>query len=308
MPTRILEEFIGDNMHKAYPLVDTVSQSELPASFLADLKLCISDTDRPGSSSFRYSIYVSEVRVYSDYIYIVLSDTILGEIAKSDPIPTNIDVGSSIGDKTIMIRPVGDIPVNGSIIIGTCKDMRDAVGILSLTSDQGMIFPANVIIAPTCVSGIRVGDTVLTGEVEIVPGDDRITIEAEGNKIKININYPDIQYTKEDLVEKITEIYGTPVTNINGIPPAADGTIRIMPTDCLMVEIDEVSSTISFYNPCGSTCASEEFMSDTYNRIDDLNRSAALLSSFYSSASNTLAQMGARVSSVLEPKTKQTDN
>lgn len=311
MPNTVVEfynEFIEDNLYKRYPLTEDFSDPGtflIPDSFLADVSLCVFNMDRAGSSSYKYSIHISRISVYPDYIYVTLSDKVTGAaLGKSDPIPVGLSLVNSVEDRTIPIRPVSDIPINGEFIIGTCEDIIKYQGNHTISAEYGLLFPSTVMISQPCVTGIRVGDTVATGDVVIEAGDNvDISYDDNSNTITISATAPANKiYTDEDLVAYIKEKYGNCITTINGILPDENGDFKIDPTDCVMVETDAANHSISFYNPCAPSCASYDFLDETLTRIKDLNNSVSLLRSFYESVSNTLAQMGVRVSAVIESR------
>lgn len=311
--TNIYEEFVDSNMDKRYPLIDTPTDAinpgdfHIPESFIADMKVCVGCQDNPGDASNRImnNTYISNIRVYPDYIYVYISSTIgdySGIIAESDPIPVTLNTGDSITDRTIHIRPTSDIPVNGTLVIGTCADISKYPGSWDISKGNGLIFPANIIIMPDTLNYIKVGDDIVSGDITLEAGDN-VDIEyiKDTNTIRISVLSPDTAIAAlEDLVAAVTDKYGAPICAINDVRPI-DGNIVIAPSDCLTVET--LGNTITFYNPCGNTCSSEEFMRDTYTRISDLNKNMSVLTSFYASVSNTLAQMGVRVASVLEKRT-----
>ena len=306
--TNMYLEYVDSNMDKRYPLIDQYEAGsfDMPDSFLADLDIIIGERDNPGDYSYRYHTYISSIRIYPDYVYIDLAVGDKGTVAKSDPIPTHLRSGDSIEDRTIYIRPTGSTPVNGTIVIGTCEDIVKTPGVWTLSEDCCKIFPANVHIMPTTINSLQVNGEYITGDI-ILESDGTIDIEyiESNNTIKFSLSKDAFGLLTDDaFMEMVTSKFGKPITTINGVGPDIAGNIQINPTDCLMVTTDATANSISFYNPCGTTCASEEFMGDTYNRINDLNKSLNTLTSFYSSVSNTLAQMGVRVSSVLEPKTE----
>lgn len=302
--TEVYTEFINDNLYKKYPLADVgeySSEHPIPDSFMGDLKIIIGTMDKPGDNSYQFNTYVSQINVYPDYIYVYISTEHDGVIAKSDPIPVNISLTSQMGEREIPIRPVTSLPVYGSIVVGTCKDIARQQGIINVDIDQGRLFPANVLMLPEVVTGIKVGDSVVSGEVILEAGPGiSIDYNKDNNTITFRVS-DDVyggSYDKEDFLEDIEEEYGKPIVTINGISPDEDGAFRILATDCLMV--DSGVNSITMYNPCGATCESEEFMRDTYTRISDLNKSVATLSSFYTSVTSVLAQLGARAYAVLE--------
>lgn len=309
----ILTEFIDNNMDKEYPFVDRCLTSggfSLPTSFIADLKLIIGLEDSAGALSYRYNTRISNVTVFSDYIYVTVScliDNIMTVIAKSDPIPTDIGTSDTIERKTIQLNPTGSIPVNGTVVIGSCQDINKFPGSWGINDEFGYVFPANVCVSSRSVTGVMVDGRILTGIVKLEAGDN-ITLDYNeaSNTITISLNSAyyddDVPFSDRDLLDIIIDQYGQPIVAINGVLPSEHGNIDIKPTDCMMIETNSSAHSISLYNPCGSTCASEDFMQDTYDRISDLNKNYATLVSFYNSVSNVLAQMGVRVSAALEKK------
>ena len=310
--SNIYAEFVDSNLDKRYPLTDTDdvtgdSGISIPSSFLADLKLCIGMMDNPGDDSYRFNTSISELLVYPDYVFIRIScptpDGFV-PVAESDPIPTTLNVGNTIEERTFRIRPTSTIPINGTLVVGTCADIIKYPGVWEISEKQGRVFPANIIVMPDTLNGIRIGDTVVTGDITLEAGDNvDISYDATTNTITISVITPEeAVITDDDLLNIITEKYGIPIVTINGIRPDVKGNFQIMAEDCLELSTMPSAHTITLKNPCGTTCASESFMADTYTRISDLNKNMTVLSSLYSSASNSLAQMGVRVSSVLEPK------
>ena len=308
-------EFIEDNLYKRYPFMDSPNGDDgfkLPDSFIADIKIAIHMMDRADKESFRYSIYVSKVTVYPDYVYVEFSDSYSkSPIAKTSPIPMSLSLADSVEDRTIMIYPTTDIPLNGTLVVGTCADLHRMKGVHTMTSDDATVFPSNILISANGgVDAIVVDNVRLTGDVVIEAGD-YIDIEADEktNTIKISVdtsNVPDINLSTDDIIQKLKDKYGTPVLSINGITPDGNGDIEISPTDCFMVTTDNINHNISFYNPCAPACASYEFVNESLRRIKELNDTMDLLRSYYESTANTLAQMGVRVSAVIESR-KTTD-
>lgn len=300
----IYTEFVDSNLDKRYPLCESAS-SVIPDSFLGDLKLCIGAMDFEGEFSYRYNTRISQVRVYPDYIYVDIAyqDNTIG---RSDPIPTSLRLSDSISSRSFVIHPTGSLPVNGTIVVGSCEDISKMVGVIDVPQGAGDVFPSNVIIMPDSVTSIVVDDRHISGDIVLEAGAGiDIQYEEASNTIKISAVTSDNEMTDEQFKDAIINYFGSPVLAISGVSPNADGNIDLTPTDCLMVEYSAENHAISFYNPCGEVCASEDFMEDTYDRIEDLNRSVSTLQSMYSSVANTLAQMGIRESAVLKYNAEQ---
>lgn len=300
----VYTEFVDNNLDKRYPLCDS-AESPIPDSFLGDLKVCIGSMDYADEASYRYHTHVSQIRVYPDYIYVDISynGSIIG---RSDPIPTSLRLSDSVEDRSFVIHPTGALPVNGTIVVGSCDDISKMVGVIEVPQGAGYIFPSNIIIMPTSVTSIVVDNRHISGDIILEAGEGiDIQYEESSNTIKISTVPAGDEITDEEFKQLIISQFGRPVMSISGVIPDPDGDIQLKPTDCLMVEYSNDNHSISFYNPCGDTCASEDFMSSTYTRIEDLNRSVATLHSMYSSVANTLAQMGIRESAVLKYNAEQ---
>lgn len=301
---KIYTEFVDSNLDKRYPLCDSAT-TVIPDSFLGDLKICIGAMDFEGTSSYRYNTRISQVRVYPDYIYVDIAhqDNTIG---RSDPIPTSLRLSDSIASRSFVIHPTGALPVNGTIVVGSCEDISKMVGVIDVPQGTGDIFPSNVIIMPDSVTSIVVDGHHVTGDIVLEAGEGiDIQYEESSNTITISSVTAGGELTDEQFKQLIIDYFGRPVKTISGVRPDINGNIGLTPTDCLMVEYNGENHAISFYNPCGEVCASETFMEDTYDRIEDLNRSVSTLQSMYSSVANTLAQMGIRESAVLKYNAEQ---
>ena len=311
-------EFIEDNLYKRYPFMENPKGTDgfkLPDSFIADIKITISSMDRAGEESYRYSVYVSKVTVYPDYVYVEFSDSVTSKvIARTDPIRMSLSLADTTDERTIIIRPTSNLPLNGTLVVGTCADLHTMKGVHIMDSDSATVFPSNVLplMGNIGVLSLAVGDNVATGDV-IIEAGKHIDLEyiEDTNTIKISVN-PDkdsgINLTSEDIIAALKEKYGAPILSINGVTPDTEGKIDILPTDCFMVTTDNSNNSISFYNPCAPACASYEFINESLRRIKELNDAIDLLRSYYESTANTLAQMGVRVSAVLESRKNNSED
>lgn len=306
-------EFTDRNMTMRYPLIDTATAVSdegvaLPDSFLADLRLSLGAMDRAGDASYRFSLFISSVSVYADYAYVVISDTVTGEtIAKSDPISLLLNTGDSIASRTVYIRPSGDVPVNGTIIIGTCEDIKNLQGVHEFGFSAGQLFPSNILPAESVLSGFYIGGTYVTGDVTIQEGDG-VTLSYNAGTNTITINAATTEESSpitsnSGLLDAVTERFGEPVTSINGVTPDNTGNVEIAAVDCLEVTTDMAGHSVTFSNPCGSACASDEFLAETYRRIAEINKNYATLVNLYQSVSGALSQMSSRVAAVFQTET-----
>jgi len=111
MATQTLPEWLNGNLTRMYPLSDTatgqtVDARSLPTSFLADLRL-----DVPPSSDGDYTtnFYLKQVDVYTSYINMeIWYDDGVNDIRAAivQNIPTSVDVGSELIDRTFTVTGV----------------------------------------------------------------------------------------------------------------------------------------------------------------------------------------------------------
>lgn len=122
----------------------------------------------------------------------------------------------------------------GSFTVGLASVLRSIPSNTSLSPESAKIAPYIIHrVDGLCVTGIRVGDTLLTGEVTLAAGDG-IELVPNGNTIVISaLNYqppPENLAVIDDrtLVTKLVELYGRPVLSVAGVRPNCEtGAIRI---------------------------------------------------------------------------------
>ena len=299
-------EFVNRNMTLRYPLASSATMvdetgTQIPDSFLADLKVNIGVQDRPGEASYKNKLYVSCIRVYPDYAYIDISDDYDNKIVgTSEPIDMTCDVGSSVEERTFGILPVaGDIPLIGSVVVGTCSDISTLQGVHNLDFEAGRLFPSNVFPVSSVLNGFIVNGEYITGDVTLEAGEGvNISYDDTSNTIKIEVDTTSSEApitTNDDLMDKIISIYGVPITSVNGKQVVGSNLI-IRGGDCISVDSSGVN-TVVISNPCGTPCATDEAFSDIYNRISELNQNFITINSMYQSVSDALTQMSSRVAS-----------
>lgn len=113
----------------------------------------------------------------------------------------------------------------GSFTVGLASVLRSIPSNTSLSPESAKIAPYIIHrVDDLCVTGIRVGDTLLTGEVTLSAGDG-IELVPNGNTIVISaLNYqppPENLAVVDDatLVTELVELYGRPVLSVAGVRP-----------------------------------------------------------------------------------------
>lgn len=123
----------------------------------------------------------------------------------------------------------------GSFTVGLASVLRAIPSNTSLSIESAKIAPHIIHrVDDLCVTGIRVGDTVLTGEVTLSAGDGiELVPNINSNTIEISaLNYQPPAANLEvvndaTLVAELVELYGRPVLSVAGVVPDGDGDIHI---------------------------------------------------------------------------------
>lgn len=297
-------EFVNRNLTLRYPLASSASlidenSVQLPDSFLADIKINIGIQDRPGSISYKNTLYISCIKVYPDYSYVEISDDydkVL--VGKSEAIDMSCNMSSTIEERTFNILPTSqEVPVVGSIVVGTCEDIAKMQGTHNLLFSGGKLFPSNVFPVSSVLTGFIIDGEYVTGDVTLEPGDGvNFSYDESTNTIKIEVDRTTTEVpitTNQELIDRIDSVYGGPITHVNGIK-IENNDLRITGGDCITVT-GSGGNALIISNPCGSPCSTDEAFSDIYNRIAELNQNFITINSMYQSVSDAITQMSSRV-------------
>ena len=310
-------EFCDENMHRHYPLADgaiaiSTLGVRLPDSFLADLRISVAADAVEG---FTASFYVSKVTVDHATVGLEVSSSVLtGVIARLSGIPVGLTSGDTIAARTFELVPGEDHPeVAGQLIVGSCADVRNLLGIHTFIHAAGKLLPTTIFPQTNTVSGIQVGDHVLTGVVTLIAGDN-CTIEADLDTNSITISYGDPAegniVTSDDLLEAVLAEFGMPILTINGVTPDGTGDFEFRGMgitegseesevgDCISIVSGTNSIIIS--NVCNPPCNTKEELSLVYSRIGELNRGFSVLQQNYSAIARNYSVMLARLSAFSE--------
>lgn len=303
MSANTLLEFLNENLHRNYPLLDTVSARDttgrfnIPTELIADIRLvCVDDIQNSGE------FYISKIIIKGYTIDVELSY-----------VPNS---GSSV-----VVGVFPDISITASSFeeyelstfaqsASSLKSLEDTYGVLvagvglpSAPFPGAWVFDASSsYLSPACVSAqttrfraLRIGDRIITGDVVLEEGEgvslDVSTDAATGvTTIKISAQRPQTADVVIDddasLLAALTDLYGPPVTSINQIPPV-DGNFNLETSDCLAAS--PLSSGLSFSNPCGIPCCDKEsYLTPVYDSVNQLNSRHVRLEDFLKEVRNQL--------------------
>ena len=308
MPDTLLE-FLNENLHRNYPVMDgsscrDVSDSyNIPTELIADIHLSV---PVGSTSSGRFFISALVVRRYT-------IDLEIGyEPAGQQAIPIgwfhNIDAeATEFNDysftslsqtnpdmayfEDITGRLVAGAGLTTTVLPGSWEFLPDSTELVPTTLDEGL----------TKFRSLRVGSSVLTGDIILEEGDN-VTITSSydlaSDTTTIKIEAVETQTSglvinsDQDIIDALTDMYGHPITSINEIPPMDDGAFYLAGADC--VSIGPEGSGLKIINPCGKPCCSEDsYLAPVYDSLNQLNANHVRLEDFLSGAlDNTSSLLG----------------
>ena len=205
-------EWLSGNMHRSYPLDDSVADScPIPTSLLADMFILVN-----GAEDHECSFYISEIRTTDTSVVISIAGRIGSTVVESTPVATFATVGadSTIGSISTAALSVGKYSVFTKLIAGDTSVAGDMPSYSEFTEQQSAIFTG-------CVRGVTdlsdgafvINGTKVPGVVTISPGSG-IDFDVENLRasisVDVSITHPDGSNSKNlitaRLVGELTEL------------------------------------------------------------------------------------------------------
>ena len=300
-----LNEFLNENLHRNYPIMDGYSARDItdsyniPTELIADIRLVV-PTNTASSGDFFISALV--VRRYTIDIEIGYRP------AGGAPVPVgwfhNIDAAAdsfesytfvALSDGFGSLAQFSDI--TGTLVAGIGIPAATLPDSWEFDADSTKLVPTTTEEQLTKFRALVVDDKILTGDIIIEEGDN-VTVEVVGNTIKISakeIEPPDLVINSdEDLLEALIDLFGRPITTINQEPPVNDGNFTLAGADC--VQMSTLSNSITVTNPCGKPCCDKEtYLDPVYDSVNQLNARHARLDDFLSGVIRNLDTLLSRL-------------
>jgi hypothetical protein len=149
-----------------------------------------------------------------------------------------ISFGSERNATIKFISETSGLSISGSVIVGDPTAVKGLPNYRDMDEDCGLFSPAVLHdISGLYVTAIKIGDSYLSGEVELVAGDGiEFAIEStstSSHKLTISntrytLDADNTKITDDELLEAAIEDFGKPILTINGIAPDAKGNISIV--------------------------------------------------------------------------------
>jgi len=298
MGINTLQEFLDENLHRNYPVLDggdckdTTGQYNLPTELIADMRLIVPEGVKALGTFFISSLIV---RRYTADIEISYKP----DAASAFPIGwfRNMDTGAETFESYPFAASAQADPANvqfedttGTITAGTGMAAITLPGVWNFSEDSTPLVEIVPVEQLTKFRSVQVGNSVFTGNIVLKEGSnvsiatsydlatDTTTItfsarESAGAGVVLTDD--------ESIIDALTLLYGPPITAINEIPPETDGNFTLRGADCVVVTPETGGQGIRIENPCGIPCCDKEtYLSPVYESINQLNSRHVRLEDF----------------------------
>jgi len=291
-----LQEFLNENMHRNYPILDsgdaqdTTGTYNLPTELIADINLIVPDGSIALGTFFISSVVIRRYTIDVEISYKpdAGSAIILGWFH-------NMDTAA----ESFLDYPFTSIPQSDP----TYAEFEDTVG--TMVAGVGLaatLFPGtwdfgvtNCPLVPTAVSeqltkfrSLQVGDEVFTGNIILKEGDNvsiSTSYDSGTDTTTITVSAQEVTTTgvainsDADLIDALTDLYGLPLLSINQIPPSDDGNFNLLGADC--ISLADQTNGVHFTNPCGKPCCDQEsYLTPVYDSLNQINSRHVRLEDF----------------------------
>lgn len=326
-------EWLNGNMHRNYPLVDSMvaestSGVALPSSFLLDMQLIVPYVEGIDSARFFISSVVRSASSLQITIGYMLSDPSQSnaregfDCAVSAAIPTDlVYTGDLDGSHIVKLSAITSeteelsgsytygIPeayaalrnIRGVLYIGSCADML-SIGALRFHYEHAAIMQTCVYVEDkaAAVQSLRIRDShgnegVFTDDVTIKL-DPALVATIEDDVVTIALNSNSMASVVDEALEKAL---GNAILLINGRGPDSTGDFKITGEDCTIV--DNVEHGIAISNPCAKPCCDQNGTdsAEIIQALTDLSNAKQVLNDYYTDLSTKVNSMQARLSALI---------
>lgn len=331
----VLLEFLNQNMHRNYPIRDTLvvktdSGIYLPSSFLVDCQIIVPCTADEQSAIDPTRFFVAAVNRYTNSVQVLIGyqpeNGTAFTCAASAAIVLS-DEAQPLYPTTVSLSPSAGIPsdeaydplrkLTGTLWIGSTVGMTN-LGSLAFTYESAALRKAcivrNLVVSEVVThltivdsAGVPVatlsGDIVLTTDGSITlnytpPVVDQETEEVitPGSlEIAVNQTWLDAQITS------IMQTAGSPIQTINGQSPDSSGNFTISGLDCTDIQQFEGTNGIAVKNTCSKPCCGEDSgdLADVKSTQKTLQSQVSRISENMNSLINSINNVETRLPSLV---------
>lgn len=310
MKYEILDEWLDQNQHRVFPMADNMSTTDItgsyviPTSFMVDIFLCVP----PGYNTSKFYVQSIVARRYSSDVTIGYNDgttnVIVGHF-RDIPFDQPLNTAYTFEPETQTGNTARALElINGILVVGTLEELLKQPGQWTFDVAETALLNTRVTEGLAGVTSIAVGNDIFTGNIALKEGAG-ITItptyDTANSQTIISIaadlgaleDLPIPLTSDASIIANLTQMYGQPITTINGIEPASNGNFVLKAADC--TKITTLTNGISIENPCSVPCCEKEVLDDVYESIAQINQRYARLEGYYQSISRNINELQARM-------------
>jgi hypothetical protein len=317
MPTT-LQEFLNENSHRNYPILDDLSSRDitdsytLPTSLIVDMQLAA-----PYGALDGGEFYVSSVVVRRYTVDITISYKPTSELAFAVGSFFNIDTTAGTNQSYSFVPiPQDQIDdqffsdMSGSVVIGSNMVAVMTPGVWEFDETTAALNPTIVDEGLSQVRSVQVGDQKFYGNIVLKEGTnvtmtpvyeagtDTTTITVSARLTENDASL--VLDNDADILDALISLYGRPITTINNIAPDGSSNFEIEAQDCTQVAAGTNSLILS--NPCSEPCCDSDYLDAAYEALNQINIRYARITDFYESATTNIDQIEQRLG-LLEAQT-----
>lgn len=294
----VYQEFNDQNQHRAYPLTDdsygqdVTDTFHLPESLITDIFLCAPNLPNISVSKF----YVKQVTIRRYFIEVTIGyEDVSDAVGVFSRISTDADVGQMYDFTPSQIQSNDAYAplffMSGQITIGTASEVLNSLGSWEFDYAQTKISPTRIGRGLVNVQYIELNGQLLTGTVRFKSGKNvELSLSQDGdtNVITIDASLEEQESLElnsdADVLSALTNDFGEPVREINGVRPDGNRDFFFQGEDC--TSVDENAAGIVLGNPCATPCCDENTnVEQLLQNIANLNLRYAHLKSYFDAQS-----------------------
>lgn len=310
----LLKEFLNENANRSYPF--SVANA-VPTALIVDFGAVVSDLvpDNTGDVE-ENALYINKVVTDGITVGVGLGALIDGT-AKDFGTVATISVGQDTNQQ-VNFKVVSDgMVIEGFVTFGTTLCAPSMPPVITLDATTGLVYSGCLQKLTEWIMGFKVGDTTLSGVVELVAGPGiEINADQSTGKITITCTGAAVPVGNADIVDdqtllgEIVSLYGAPITQINGesiVTSGGDGawTIGVVPGDdnpygnTLQVTTDPETSTIEIADTNATACCTQDQINTLVNNIGELNTRVGTLEGLQTQLETNINTVSTQLTRVL---------
>lgn len=315
----LLREFLDENIHRSYPFATSNGvPNSIPTPLIVDFGI-IATSNVPNNTGAG-TTYISKVVTDGVTVQIELSFSVGGSTTNLGFVAT-ADVSGDLFTRKDFQVVESNIVLEGFVVFGDMTVTASMPAVTNLSASTGALYSGCIQHMTNWLAGLKVGDTTLSGIVELVAGDG-INISANSSTNTITISCIGAEHPIDnsqisgdlDILNNVVATYGVPITAINvggstqniEIASISDGAfegntwyITTQTTDTISIDSDADIRSIIINDITATACCGEDSLTTLVDNIAELNTRAGLLETAQTQLETNLNTVSTQIARLL---------